>query len=87
MISTQELQQVNRALWAWRRVRDVMIPWGAALEIGPEAPALAAIDQMVREGQGRLGVVQDGRLVGLVTRRGILRRLSLRGVGEERGRA
>lgn len=82
MISTQELQQVNRALWPWRRVRDVMIPWGAASEIGPDAPALAAIDQMVREGQGRLGVVRDGRLIGLVTRRGILRRLSLRGIDE-----
>ncbi len=86
MISTRELQGVNRNLWPWRRVHDVMVPWGPGLEIDPQASALAAIDQMVREEQGRLGVVKDGRLVGLVTRTGIMRRLSLRGVGEEGAR-
>lgn len=85
MVTTEDLQGLSRHLWPWRRVHDVMTPWSPSLEIDPEASALAAIDQMAREGQVRLGVVKDGRLVGLVTRTGIMRCLHLRGLDGQAG--
>ncbi|HTJ85296.1 MAG TPA: chloride channel protein [Polyangiaceae bacterium] len=44
----------------------------AAVTIGLEASAREAADRMVREGVGRLPVVDDGRLVGIVTRSDLL---------------
>ncbi len=85
MVTTDDLQRVGRNLWPWRRVREVMSPWGPACEIDPDASALAAVDQMMREGQVRLGVVKHGRLLGLVTRSGILRALQLRGLNGQGG--
>jgi Zn-dependent protease len=80
MLTVREIQQVPQPMWVWRRVRDLMQPWSPTLEVAPESPAMAALEQMVREGQGRLGVMQNGRLVGLVTRSGIVRYLQLRGM-------
>jgi Zn-dependent protease len=79
MITTEDLQKVSRNLWPWRQVRELMAPWGPSLEIAPEASALEAVDQMGRDGQMRLGVVREGRLIGLVTRTGIMRMLRLHG--------
>ena len=79
MVTIHDVQSLPQALWKWRRVRDIMEPWSPALETAPDAPALKALEQMLREGQGRLAVVQDGRLVGLITRSGVNRFLQLRG--------
>lgn len=78
MATIHDVQSLPQSLWAWRRVRDVMQPWSAAMEIAPDELALTALEQMLREGQGRLAVVRDGRLVGLITRSGVNRFLQLR---------
>ncbi|MGH7235182.1 MAG: CBS domain-containing protein, partial [Nitrospiraceae bacterium] len=78
MVTIHDVQSVPQPLWKWRRVRDIMQPWLPAMEIAADAPALKALEQMLREGQGRLAVVQDGRLVGLITRSGVNRFLQLR---------
>jgi CBS domain-containing protein len=50
------------------------------MEVTPSTSAITALEQMLQEGRSRLAVVQDGLLVGLVTRSGIGRFLQLRGV-------
>lgn len=80
MISVQDVQALPEALWAWRRVEDIMQPWSAAMEIAPDAPAMAALEQMLRKGQSRLAVMESGRLVGMVTRTAISQYLQLHGV-------
>lgn len=79
MVSIEDVQGVPPASWPWRRVRDVMRPWTVGMETDPETTALSALEQMQREGQGNLAVMDDGRLVGLVTRAGIVQFLELRG--------
>ncbi|MFQ5990965.1 MAG: site-2 protease family protein [Nitrospiraceae bacterium] len=79
MLTVRDIQSVPQSVWPWRRVRDLMQPWSPAMEITPGVPAVSALEQMVREGQDRLAVIQDGHLVGLVTRSGIRRFLQLRG--------
>jgi Zn-dependent protease len=78
MVTIPDVQALPQPLWPWRSVRDIMQPWSAAMAITPAAPAIVALEQMVREGQSRLVVLQDGKLVGLVTRSGISRFLQLR---------
>ncbi|MBI5853927.1 MAG: site-2 protease family protein [Nitrospirae bacterium] len=85
MVATNDLQGLSRTLWSWRKVRDIMTPWSPAMEIGPDASAYAAIDQMVRDGQSRLGVVKDGGLIGLVTRTGIMRFVQVQGIDPPAG--
>jgi len=78
MVTIHDVQSLPQSLWQWRRVRDIMQPWSPAMEIAPDATALKALEQMLREGQGRLAAVQEGRLVGLITRSGVNRFLQLR---------
>jgi Zn-dependent protease/predicted transcriptional regulator len=80
MVSIREIQSVPRALWPLRRIREVMEPQSEALQVTPETPATHALEQMIREGQYHLAVVQQGRLVGLLTRSAMTRLLQLREV-------
>jgi len=80
MVTIRDVQPPPQSLWPSRRVRDIMQPWSNAMEVTPDTPAITALEQMLREGQSRLAVVQDGLLVGLVTRSGISRFLQLRGL-------
>lgn len=84
MLSVQEVRALSPQQWPWRSVGDIMRPWAAEMEIGPDATALTAFEQMQRESQGRLAVMQDGRLVGLVTLAAIHRFLQLRGLAPSR---
>jgi len=47
--------------------------------IGPEATVFAAIERMVSYGIGALAVVNEGRLVGMLTERDYLRKVALEG--------
>ncbi len=80
MVSVHEVQALPQTLWSWRRVRDIMEPWSYGMEIGLEAPAMAALEQMLRQGQNRLAVLDKGRLVGMVTRTAISQYLQLHGI-------
>jgi Zn-dependent protease/predicted transcriptional regulator len=80
MISVQNVRQLPQTLWPWRRVSDIMQPRTEAMEIASDAPAITALEQMMREGETCLAVLQEGRLVGLITRAGISRFLQLQGV-------
>jgi CBS domain-containing protein len=80
MVGIRDIQLVPHALWPWRRIRDVMVPRSPSLEVPPHAMAVQALEQMLREGQSDVAVVQEGRLIGLLTRSHISRLLQLRGV-------
>jgi len=80
MVTIHDVQAVPQSQWPWRSVRDVMEPRNDDTEVAPSTSAVTVLEQMLREGRGRLAVVQDGLLVGLVTRSGIGRFLQLRGV-------
>lgn len=78
MVTVSEVQGVAPALWAWRRVDQVMRPVSESLVITPEAPVIHAMERMARGGWDRLVVVQDGDVVGLVTQSAIVHFLRLR---------
>lgn len=82
MLSVQEVRALPPQQWPWWSVGQTLRPWLPSMEIGLEATALSAYEQMQREGHERLAVMQEGRLVGLVTRTAINRLLQLRGLGK-----
>jgi len=55
------------------RISEVMRPADGTIEIAPGAGVIDAIRQMVAADIGRLLVVDDGKLVGLITRTGVMR--------------
>jgi Zn-dependent protease len=59
-------------------VGDIQAPIAADGTIAPEAAAEQALEQMQRGGQGRLYVIEGGRLVGVLTLRDLLQYLSLK---------
>ncbi|HEY6553855.1 MAG TPA: site-2 protease family protein [Vicinamibacteria bacterium] len=59
-------------------VQGAMRPLSSAIVIDPEAPLPAAIAKMAEAGTARLLVMQEDRLVGLLTMNGVVRRLKVR---------
>jgi Zn-dependent protease/CBS domain-containing protein len=61
-----------------RRVHDVMLPAGPAVEVAADAPLGDALRRMAAADIGRLLVVDGGRIVGMITRTGVTRYVELK---------
>jgi len=61
-----------------RTVREIMVPLTDACLIAPEASLNEAIRKMSLGGLGRLLVLRDQRLAGMITKTGLLRMLEMR---------
>lgn len=72
MVSLGEVKKVSRELWGFKQVRDVMIPVEQVACLGPADPAGEALSRMAAADDGCMPVVEDGSLLGIVTRRDIL---------------
>jgi Zn-dependent protease/predicted transcriptional regulator len=79
LLTVAEVQTVPAGLWGWRTVSQVMRPVSPSLAIAPDAPVIQAMERMAREGWDRLVVMEDDRLVGLVTQSAMVHFLQLRG--------
>lgn len=77
-LSTAELKQVPREEWGRRTVASVVVPCGADNSVRPDADALEALALMRRTGRSRLLVVDEGRLMGLVTLKDLLEFFALK---------
>jgi len=78
LLTVAEVQTVPAGLWGWRTVSQIMRPVSPSLAIAPDAPVIQAMERMAREGWDRLVVMEDDRLVGLVTQSAIVHFLQLR---------
>jgi len=61
-----------------KTVRDIMMPLREEITLDPDGQAADALEKMVRSGEGRLPVVKDGKVVGMITRRDILHLLQIK---------
>ncbi len=71
VVAVRDVQTVTNSLWAFRRVADIMQPSSDEMVISPDHSAMQALEQMMAVGAERLVVVQDGQLLGLLTRASI----------------
>ena len=71
VVAVRDVQTVKNSLWPFQRVVDIMQPSSDEMVISPDHSAMQALEQMMAVGAERLVVVQDGQLLGLVTRASI----------------
>jgi Zn-dependent protease/predicted transcriptional regulator len=72
MVSLDEVKTVSKELWIFKQVRDIMTPVELVPCLKPTDDAGEALSQMVSSDIGRMPVVEDGRLKGIVSRQDIM---------------
>ena len=77
LITVADLSKVPRAEWETTTVRAAMVPSERVITVTSDASALEATRLMQEHDVHQLPVIDDGRLVGLLTRGDVLRRLEL----------
>ena len=77
VVTVQDVQALPAALWPWRRVREIMRPTSPAFSIPPDWSIMQAMDRMVQGGWDCLVVMENGEIVGLVSRSAIAHFLQL----------
>ncbi len=75
-VTMRQVKNVPHEQWKERTVRDVANQCSSENSISPGADALRALAVMSRTGNGRLMVVDEGRLVGIITLKDIMGFLS-----------
>ncbi len=78
VLTLPDVTRVPRDRWDWTSVSEVMVPWSQLGRVAPDTDLLDALKQMETGGFGHLPVLEDDRLVGLLSRDEILRFLRLR---------
>lgn len=75
-VGTEQAAKIDRAAWTTTRVEQIMIRQQPEDVVAPEIDALAALAQMRHSGKSRLWVVEQGRLVGILSLRDVAQLLS-----------
>lgn len=68
LVSATSIQRVPAPLWRETTVERAMVSLDAAPHVGPDEPALRALQLLVEEGWDLVPVVAEGQLLGLVSR-------------------
>jgi Zn-dependent protease len=71
IVTVRDVQNVNNSLWTFRRVADVMQMSHDEMMVSPSATVIQALEKMMSSGAERLIVVEEGTLLGLLTRAAI----------------
>ncbi len=78
LVSTRQVREVPREVWDRRTVRDILLPVSPENSIPPTMDAVQALATMNQSGFTRLLVVENSRLVGLLTLKDLLNFFSLK---------
>jgi Zn-dependent protease/CBS domain-containing protein len=78
IITLKQVKEIPREQWVEKTVRDLMVPIREEIVLDPEGEAVEGLQKMIRTGEGRLPVVKDGEVVGMITRRDILNLLEIK---------
>ncbi|HUI68006.1 MAG TPA: site-2 protease family protein [Nitrospirota bacterium] len=77
-VTSRQVKDIPRDQWTIRTVGSVAIRYSPENTIDPAADALKALSVMSRTGNSRLMVVDEGRLVGIITLKDIMGFISIR---------
>lgn len=79
IVTLKEIKDVPRKDWAVTKVFDIMTPHNKKWEITPDSEVIRALELMITENKGRIIVMENEKVVGLITRNGIARYLQITG--------
>ncbi len=71
LVSVADIQAVPVSRWASSRIHEVMRPADDQLIVGPDLSTMQAVDRMIQQEVERLIVVEQGLVVGMITRAAI----------------
>jgi Zn-dependent protease len=77
MVCLEDIRKLERNAWPARRVRDIMTPAGALIQIGPQDDVSKALSLLGEGKVNQIPVVDKGKVLGLIRREDILKWLSL----------
>lgn len=78
VLSLGEITQVPRHQWSYTRARQVMITWDESVQVAPDTPLLAALQEMESEGLKLVPVMEGLKVLGVLSRERVLNYLRLR---------
>jgi Zn-dependent protease/CBS domain-containing protein len=78
MVSLEQVKSVPRDGWVRTPVRQVMTPAEGVCALDPEEDCFAALEKMIRCDAGRLPVVDSGNIVGILSRRDVMKLFQVR---------
>jgi Zn-dependent protease/CBS domain-containing protein len=67
LLTLRGVRRVPREQWPTRRVRDHMVPLGDQVQVAPDARMDGVVAKLQDGDAGRVLVVQDGEVVGIIT--------------------
>lgn len=77
-VTVKDIKAIPKDEWPMHRVGEVMESFDSDLIVGPDSDAMHALSRMSRGPQGRMIVMDHGRLVGIITLKDIMKFLSLK---------
>lgn len=78
LITLHDVKEVPRNEWQKKTAEEAMTPLSEDLVIRPHAQVVNALTQMAKTGIGRLLVIEDSRLIGILSQRDITRLFELK---------
>lgn len=78
MLTLKETTAVAKEEWPTVKVSDVYVPHDKKWQVSPEDDVSQALELMVTEDKGRIAVMENDRVVGLITRNGVARYIQVR---------
>jgi len=78
VVYIENLRQVDRSAWETTTVKQVMVPENNLDVVTPREDAMDAFQKLTQKEMRQIPVVQNGKLLGMLRRRDILRWLQLR---------
>jgi Zn-dependent protease/CBS domain-containing protein len=73
LVTLHDVKEIPRDKWEDKMAKDIMLPLGKQLVISKHADAMDALTKMARNNIGRLLVIEDSKLIGIISQRDIMR--------------
>jgi len=77
-VTTRQVKEIPRVEWSQHSVREIARLCSSENTIGPDVDAVKALSIMNRSGNSRLMVVEDKRLLGIISLKDMLKFLSIK---------
>lgn len=68
IVAFGDLSKVKRERWKKTKVKSIMTPKDKLITANPAEPAFDAVQRMIRKDKGRLPVIENENLVGIISR-------------------
>ncbi|MEM3607262.1 MAG: site-2 protease family protein [Candidatus Bathyarchaeia archaeon] len=78
ILAVEDVRRIPRDRWRDTPVKEAMTPLARLVTVNPEDPASEALIKISKYGIGRLPVVEDGKLIGIITRSDLMRAVKTR---------